>query len=79
MYKKEQNVARLWVDCFDYQSNTVILVELVLRGRPQPVHKACHESDRLFCCADAKQACLIERISKKKGNETHSGSLKSFG
>jgi len=33
-------VARLWVDCFDYQSNTVILAELVLRGRPQPVHKA---------------------------------------
>jgi len=36
--KIEHNVARLWVDCFDYQSNTVILVELVFRGRPQPVH-----------------------------------------
>jgi len=49
-------VARLWVDCFDYQSNTVILVELVLRGRPQPVHKACHESDRLFCFKAASGA-----------------------
>jgi hypothetical protein len=29
-------VARLWVDCFDYQSNTVILGELVFRGWPQP-------------------------------------------
>jgi hypothetical protein len=46
--KQKLNVARLWVDCFDYQSNTVIIAELVLRGRPQPVHKACHESDRLF-------------------------------
>ena len=44
----------------------------------QPVHKACHVSDRLFCCADAKQACLFERISKKKGNETRSGSLKAL-
>ena len=34
----EHIMARLWVDCFDYQSNTVILAELVLRGRPQPVH-----------------------------------------
>ena len=75
--KIEHNVARLWVDRFDYQSNTVILAELVLRGRPQPVHKACHDSDRLFLCDAAKQACLIERISKKKGNETRSGSLKS--
>jgi len=62
-------VARLWVDNLDYQSNTVIIAALVLRGRPQPVHKACHESDRLFCCADAKQACLIERISKKKARK----------
>jgi hypothetical protein len=46
---------------------------------PQPVHKACHESDRLFLCEAAKQACLIERMSVKKGNETRSGSLKSFG
>jgi len=36
--KKEHDVARLWVVCFDYQSNTVIIAELVLRGRPQPVH-----------------------------------------
>ena len=36
--KIEHNVARLWVDNIDYQSNTVILGELVLRGRPQPVH-----------------------------------------
>ena len=42
--KKEHNVARLWVDCFDYQSNTVILAELVFRGRPQPVHNlACNK------------------------------------
>ena len=33
--KKEHNVARLWVDCFDYQSNTVIIAELVLCGRSQ--------------------------------------------
>ncbi len=32
--KHRINVARLWVDCFDYQSNTVILAELVFRGRP---------------------------------------------
>ena len=76
--KIEHNVARLWVDCFDYQSNTVIIAELVLRGRPQPVHKACHESDRLFLCKATKQACLIEWMSVKKGNETRSGSLKSF-
>jgi hypothetical protein len=30
--KIEYNVARLWVDWFDYQSNTVILAELVFRG-----------------------------------------------
>ncbi len=76
--KIEHNVARLWVDCFDYQSNTVIIAELVLRGRPQPVHKACHESDKLFLCEAAKKACLIERMSVKKANETPSGSLKSF-
>jgi hypothetical protein len=76
--KIEHNVARLWVDNSDYQSNTVIIAELVFRGRPQPVHKACHESDRLFLCEAAKQACLIEWMSVKKGNETRSGSLKSF-
>ena len=54
--KIEHNVARLWVDCFDYQSNTVILGELVFRGRPQPVHKACHDSDKLFLCEDAKES-----------------------
>ena len=32
------NMARLWVDCFGYQSNTVILAELVFRGQSQPVH-----------------------------------------
>jgi hypothetical protein len=26
-------VARLWVDCFDYQSNTVIITELVFRDQ----------------------------------------------
>ena len=37
-------VARLWVDCFDYQSNTVILAALVFRGQPQPVHNlACNK------------------------------------
>ena len=42
--KIEHNVARLWVDNIDYQSNTVILGELVLRGRPQPVHNlACNK------------------------------------
>jgi hypothetical protein len=73
--KKEHNVARLWVDVINYQSNTVIIAALVLRGRPQPVHKAPREIGGLFCCADAKQACLIERMSVKKGNETPSGSL----
>ena len=70
-------VARLWVDCFDYQSNTVILAELVLRGRPQPVHKACHESDRLFCFEAATGACSREQTKSKKGNEMRSGSLKT--
>ena len=46
--KIEHNVARLWVDCFDYQSNTVILGELVLRGRPQPVHKASAQVGAFF-------------------------------
>jgi len=77
--KKEHNVARFWVDCFDYQSNTVIIAELVLRGRPQPVHKACHESDRLFCFKAATGACSRKQTRSKKGNETQSGSLKSFG
>jgi hypothetical protein len=30
--KNEQYVARLWVENYDYQSNTVIIAELVLRG-----------------------------------------------
>ena len=42
------SVARLWVDCFDYQSNTVILAELILRGRPQPVHKALTQVGAFF-------------------------------
>jgi len=50
------NVARLWVDCFDYQSNTVIIAELVLRGRPQPVHKAPREIGGLFLYAVAKKS-----------------------
>jgi hypothetical protein len=76
--KIEHNVARLWVDCFDYQSNTVIIAELVLRGRPQPVHKACHESDRLFCFKAASGASSRKQTRSKKANETRSGSLKSF-
>ena len=76
--KIEHNVARLWVDCFDYQSKTVILGELVLRGRPQPVHKACHESDRLFCFKDVSKARFRKRTRSKKANETRSDSLKSF-
>jgi len=39
--KIEHNVARLWVDNLDYQSNTVISAAFNFRGRPQPVHKAC--------------------------------------
>jgi hypothetical protein len=76
--KIEQNVARLWVDCFDYQSNTVIIAELVFRGRPQPVHKACHESDELFCFKAASGASSRKQTRNKKDNETRSGSLKSF-
>ena len=42
--KIEHNVARLWFDNSDYQSNTVIIAELVFRGRPQPVHNlACNK------------------------------------
>jgi len=70
-------VARLWVDCFDYQSNTVILAELVLRGRPQPVHKAPREIGGLFCFKDVSKACFRKRTRSKKGNETRSGSLKT--
>ena len=76
--KIENNVARLWVDCFNYQSNTVIFGELVLRGRPQPVHKACHDSDRLFCFKDVTKARFRKRTRSKKAKETRSGSLKSF-
>jgi len=72
-------VARVWVENNNYQSNTVILAALVLRGRPQPVHKACHESDRLFCFKAATGACSRKQTRSKKGNETRSGSLKSFG
>ena len=46
--KKEHNVARFWVDDINYQSNTVILAELVLRGRPQPVHKASTQVGAFF-------------------------------
>jgi len=31
--KIENNVALLWVNCFDYQSNTLILGELDFNGR----------------------------------------------
>jgi len=71
-------VARLWVDCFDYQSNTVIIAELVLRGRPQAVHKACHESDRLCCFKAATGARSRKQMRSKKANETRNDSLKSF-
>jgi len=76
--KIEYNVARLWVDCFDYQSNTVILAELVFRGRPQPVHKACHDSDKLFCFKAVSGASSRKQTRSKKANETRSGSLKRF-
>jgi len=46
--KKEHNVACLWVDNLEYQSNTVIIAELVLRGRPQPVHKASTQVGAFF-------------------------------
>jgi len=45
---------------------------------PQPVHKACHESDRLFCFKAASGASSRKQTRSKKGNETRSGSLKSF-
>ena len=41
----------------------------------QPVHKACHESDRLFCFKDVSKACFRKRTRSKKGNETRSGSF----
>ena len=75
--KIEYNVARLWVDVINYKSNTVILAALVFIGRPQPVHKACHESDRLFCFEAATGACSREQTKSKKGNEMRSGSLKT--
>ncbi len=75
----EYGLACPWVDVINYKSNTVILGELVLRGRPQPVHKACHDSDRLFCFKDVSKARFRKRTRSKKGNETRSGSLKSFG
>jgi len=71
--------AGLWVDNLDYQSNTVIIAELVLRGRPQPVHKAPREIGGLFCFKAATGARSRKQTKSKKGNETHSGSLKSFG
>ena len=69
------SVACLWVDCFNYQSNTLILGELVLRGRPQPVHKAPREIGGLFCFKDVSKAHFRKRTRSKKGNETQSGSL----
>ena len=69
------SVACLWVDCFNYQSNTLILGELVLRGRPQPVHKAPREIGGLFCFKDVSKACFRKRTRSKKGNETQSGSF----
>jgi len=71
-------MARYWVDCFNYQSNTVIIAALVFRGRPQPVHKACHESDRLFCFKAASGARSRKQTRSKKANEMRSGSLKRF-
>jgi GTP cyclohydrolase II len=44
----------------------------------QPVHKACHESDRLFCFKAASGASSRKQTRNKKANETRSGSLKSF-
>ncbi len=41
---KEHNVDLLWVDCFDYQSNTVIMAELVLRSRRSETNPAITES-----------------------------------
>jgi hypothetical protein len=73
--KIDHIVARLWVDILDYQSNTVIIAELVLRGRPQPVHKAPREIGGLFCFKDVSKARFRKRTRSKKGNETRSGSL----
>jgi hypothetical protein len=70
-------VANLWVDCIDYQSNTVMLGELFLIGRPQPVHKACHESDKL-CELAASGARSRKQTRNKKANEPLRVSLKSF-
>jgi len=42
------DLSRLWVDVIHYQSNAVIFAELVLRGRPQPVHKASTQVGAFF-------------------------------
>ena len=39
-------VARLWVECYDYQSNTVILGELVLRLRWELPHVSGREGEK---------------------------------
>jgi len=36
---------------------------------PQPVHKACHESDRLFCFKAASGACSRSRRKAKKATK----------
>jgi len=58
-------VARLWVDCFDYQSNTVIIAELVLRFRRKPVPKAFHESDRLCVLRLRRKLAHLSRREAK--------------
>ena len=44
----------------------------------QPVHKASREIGGLFCFKAATGARSRKQTRNKKGNETRSGSLKSF-
>ena len=41
---KEQNLDLLWVDCFDYQSNTMTMAEIVFRSRRSETKPAITET-----------------------------------
>ena len=50
----------------------------VLGSSPSGITKLRHKSG-LFLCKDAKQACLIERMSMKKATKARSDLVQGFG
>jgi hypothetical protein len=67
--KKEQNVARLWVDNLDYQSNTVIIAELVLRGGPSQFTKLPEKSGGFFVSRTCRKFAFVNGREAKKATK----------